>query len=80
MVRPPEAEPVSADRTLVATASETSGPPLDAQHPVAHQGEGRQRRDDGAEADQARHAERRQDGGIGAGIHALPHGRAGAAR
>src|SRR6185437_12429865 len=27
MVRPPEAEPVSAERTFVATASETSGPP-----------------------------------------------------
>ena len=27
MVRPPEAEPVSAARTLVAIASETSGPP-----------------------------------------------------
>ena len=27
MVRPPEAEPVSAERTLVATASDTSGPP-----------------------------------------------------
>ena len=27
MVRPPEAEPVSAERTLVDTASETSGPP-----------------------------------------------------
>ena len=27
MVRPPEAEPVSAARMLVATASETSGPP-----------------------------------------------------
>src|SRR5215510_11840138 len=27
MVRPPEAEPVSADRTFVATASDTSGPP-----------------------------------------------------
>src|SRR3974390_805349 len=27
MVRPPEAEPVSAASTLVATASETSGPP-----------------------------------------------------
>src|SRR5260370_2045589 len=26
MVRPPEAEPVSADRTLVATASDTRGP------------------------------------------------------
>ena len=27
MVSPPEAEPVSADSTLVATASPTSGPP-----------------------------------------------------
>src|SRR5262249_9963682 len=27
MVKPPEAEPVKAERTLVATASETSGPP-----------------------------------------------------
>ena len=27
MVRPPEAEPVSAESTLVATASPTSGPP-----------------------------------------------------
>ena len=27
IVRPPEAEPVSAASTLVATASETSGPP-----------------------------------------------------
>ena len=71
MVRPPEAEPVSAASTLVATASDTSGPPSIAEHPVAHHRESRQRRDHGAEADQARDADRRQHRGIGAGIHAL---------
>ena len=71
MVSPPEAEPVSAARTLVATASDTSGPPSIAEHPIAHDREGRQRGDDGAEADEARDAQRRQHRRIGARIHAF---------
>ena len=54
MVSPPEAEPVIAESKLVATASETSGPAFDRQHPVTHNGEGRYVGDDGAKADQAR--------------------------
>ena len=46
-------------------------PALDGEHPVAHHGEGRQGRDDCAEPDEARDAEHRQHGRIGAGIHAL---------
>ena len=78
MVRPPEAEPVSAARMLVATASETSGPPSMPSTQSRTMREGRQRGDDGAEADQARDAERRQHDGIGAGIHALRATPAGA--
>ena len=70
IVRPPDADPVSAASTLVATASETSGPPSIDEHPVPHQRESGQRRDDRAEADEARDAEHRQDGGVGAGVHA----------
>ena len=69
MVRPPEAEPVSAASTLVATASETSGPPPMPSTQSRTTRERRQRRNDRAEADQARDAERRQDRGVGAGVH-----------
>ena len=47
----------------------------DAEHGVAHHGESRHRRHHGAEADQARHAHRRQYRGIGAGIHGGAQGR-----
>ena len=53
MVSPPDAEPVSAGRIFVATASETSGPPSMPRTHALHGFEGRQRRHHRAEADQA---------------------------
>ena len=69
MVSPPEAEPVSAASILVATASDTSGPPpIDSTQSRTTANAG-MRRHHGAEADQARHAQHRQHRGVGAGVH-----------
>ena len=78
MVRPPEAEPVSAARTLVATASDTSGPPSIAST------QSRTRAKAGSAATTAPKPTRLatlkagSTDGIGAGIHALPQRWAGA--
>ena len=48
-----------------------SGPPPTRQHPFAHHRKRGQRRNDRAEAHQARDGDGRQHGGVGAGVHAL---------
>jgi len=72
MVRPPDAEPVSAARMLVATESETNGPLA---IPRTHTFTALKAGNDAthcAEADQARHADDRQHRRVGACVHGFP--------
>ena len=69
MVSPPDVEPVSAASTLVATASDTSGPPSIASTRVAHNIKGWHRRHHNAEPNQARHAEGREHRRVRSGVH-----------
>ena len=71
IVRPPEAEPVNDGEHIGRDGQRHQRTALDREHPVAHHREGGQRRDDRAEADEAGDAQHRQDGRIGAGVHAV---------